>query len=83
MIAIALDAILVLVVIEGLVLAIVKRRTGKGIAPKSLLGMLGAGAFLMLGLRLALGGAGDGPIAACLLGSLIAHVADLASRWRE
>ena len=83
MIAQALDAILGLVVIEAIGLVVLNQTTGHGLAPKKILGMLAAGFFLMLATRLALGGAGDAPIAACLFASLLAHLADLAIRWRE
>ena len=82
MIATALDAILVFVIVEGIALVLLFRRTGRGIAPRRLLGNLAAGFFLMLAVRLALAQTGDGPIAACLLGALAAHVGDLAMRWR-
>lgn len=44
---------------------------------------LAAGAFLLLALRAALAGAGPVWIAASLLGALVAHLADLALRWRR
>ena len=83
MIATALDIILALVIVEGVALTALHGTTGRGIAPRNLLGTLAAGFFLMLAVRLAVGGAGDGPIAASLLGSLVAHLADLAIRWRR
>ena len=82
MIATAIDAILVLVIVEGLALVVLYRRSGRGIAPRRLLGNLAAGFFLMLATRLALAEAGDGPIAVCLLAALVAHLLDLAARWR-
>ncbi len=83
MIAVAIDVILGLVVLEGLGLILLNRATGLGPAARKVPAMLAAGFFLMLATRLALGGAGAGPIATCLLGSLVAHLADLASRWRD
>jgi hypothetical protein len=83
LIAQAIDVILLLVPLEGAALVVLYRRTGRGIAPRRLLGNLAAGFFLMLGTRLALGQVGDGPIAACLLAALAAHVTDLAARWRS
>ena len=81
LLATAIDVILVLVVLEGCGLVWLRRATGRGPAPRAVLAMLAAGFFLMLATRLALGDAGAGPIAACLLGSLAAHVFDLAGRW--
>ncbi len=88
MIALALDVILVLVLAEGLALVALHRFTGAGIPPRRLIGTLAAGFFLMLATRLALAAgaqgtlAAQGAVAACLLAALIAHVADLAVRWR-
>ena len=89
MIALAIDVILALVVAEGLVLVALHRLTGAGIPPHRLLGTLAAGFFLMLATRLGLvaGASGtliaQGAVAACLLAALVAHVADLAIRWRR
>lgn len=83
MIAIAIDAILVLVVIEGLGLVLVRRATGRGPRAGAVPAMLAAGFFLMLAVRLALAGAGEGALAACLLASLVAHLLDLAGRWHD
>ncbi len=83
MIAAALDVILGLVVVEAIALTAWARVTGRGLAPRAILGTLASGFFLMLATRLAVGAAGAGPIAACLLGSLVAHVADLALRWGD
>ena len=83
MIALAVDVILGLVVMEAVVLTAWKRATGQGLAPRAILGTLASGFFLMLATRLAIGGTGGGPIAACLFASLLAHVADLALRWRD
>jgi len=77
------DLILVLVVVEAIVLIIVRRRTGYGVAPLSLCANLAAGAFLLLALRAALVNAAPLWIGASLLGALVAHLADLALRWRR
>ena len=81
LLAAAIDAILVLVVLEGCGLVLWRRVTARGPAPRAVLAMLAAGFFLMLATRLALGDGGAGPIAACLLGALVAHLGDLAARW--
>ena len=82
MIAAAIDVILVLVVIEGTALVVYRRATGRGPEARKVPAMLAAGFFLMLAVRLAQGGAGDGTLALCLVGSLVAHLFDLAGRWR-
>ena len=83
MIAGAVDVILVLVVLEGLGLILLNRATGRGPPARGVPAMLAAGFFLMLAVRLSLAGAGDGPLAACFLAALVAHLADLAQRWRH
>ena len=87
MIAVATDAILVLVILEAVALVLYHRRTGRGIAPSRLLGNLAAGFCLVLAVRLALAGTsrtlgGEAAIGAALFAALIAHLVDLASRWR-
>ena len=77
------DLILVLMVAEGLAIAVWHRRTGQGMGPADLLVSLAAGAFLLLALRAALTGAGWATIAMWLVGALIAHLADVARRWRR
>ncbi|MFZ5558099.1 MAG: hypothetical protein ACOZDY_15495 [Pseudomonadota bacterium] len=76
------DLILGLMVAEGLVLAIYRRRTGRGIALPDLAVNLLAGACLMLALRAALAGSGWVWAAAWLAAALLAHLADLGRRWR-
>ncbi len=76
------DLILLLVLLEAILLAVWHRRTGRGIAPAALAGILCSGAALLLALRAALVGAWWGWVAAALLASLLAHLFDLRSRWR-
>ena len=76
-----IELMLALVVIEALVLATYRLRTGGGIALRPLLANLGAGACLMLALRLLAGHAGWHWVAACLTAALCFHLADLAQRW--
>ena len=83
MIAVALDAILGLVVLEGVALVLLRERTGRGIPSARLIANLAAGFSLMLALRLALAGAPAAWLALCLLAALFAHVADLALSWRR
>ena len=79
------DLALLVMLLELLVLTAYHRRTGRGIAPRDLLGSLAAGFFLVLALRFSLPGAGSGAIALsvllCLTLSLAAHVYDLFRRW--
>jgi hypothetical protein len=75
------DVILVLVAVEWMALAAYRRRTGRGIAAADLLPNLLAGAFLLLALRAALGGAGWPWIMGALVAALCAHFVDLGQRW--
>ena len=74
------DGILLLVAGEALVLAWLARRGGPPLA--SLLVNLASGAALMLALRAALAGSGWAAVAAWMLAGLLAHLADLALRFR-
>lgn len=76
------DAILLLMVLEGALIAILRRRTGTGVPARDLLAMLAAGGCLMLALRAALVGAAWPWIALALSAALVAHLADLVRRWR-
>ncbi len=87
MIALAVDAILVLVPLEALGLVLWRARTGRGIAPRRLLGNLAAGFCLTAALRCALAGSPprlsvQAGIAVLLLAAGIAHLIDLVGRWR-
>jgi hypothetical protein len=76
------DLVLIVVVLEALVLTLSWRLTGRGVAPADLLPTLCAGAFLLLALRVTLAGA-EWPIpCACLAAGGLAHVIDVARRWR-
>ncbi|SDO34326.1 hypothetical protein SAMN05216360_12017 [Methylobacterium phyllostachyos] len=75
-----IDAILLLVAGEALVLAWIGRR--KGLPLPSLLANLASGAALMLALRAALVGAGWIAVAGWMLAGLVAHLADLNLRFR-
>jgi hypothetical protein len=76
------DAILALIVVEGVLLTLLNRQRGVGLAPADLLGVLASGAALLLALRSALVGAPWTSTAAWLAAALIAHLVDLARRWR-
>ncbi|GAC1340627.1 MAG: hypothetical protein NVSMB18_11060 [Acetobacteraceae bacterium] len=77
-----IDWILAGMVLEAAALALLYRRTGRGIEPISLLPTLLAGAMLLLAMRLALGGAWWGWVSVCLLAGLAGHLGDLRQRWR-
>ncbi|ABC21434.1 hypothetical protein F11_03230 [Rhodospirillum rubrum F11] len=77
-----IDAILVLMILEVVALVFWHRLTGRGIAPRQLLGVIAAGAALMIALRSALTGAPWTETALWLSLGLIAHLGDLALRWR-
>jgi len=79
----AIDAILVLVLLEAIVLSALHLRTRRGIAPADLLPNLLAGAFLLLALRAALTAARWEWIALALSAAFAAHLTDLARRWRR
>jgi hypothetical protein len=76
------DLILVLTVIEAVCLVLYWRSRGRGIAPLDLLPNLFAGAFLLLALRLALGGAGWELCCGSLAAAGVSHVVDLGRRRR-
>ncbi len=78
----AVDLILVFMLLESILLAVHRKRTGRGIALIDLAAMLLAGAFLLLALRAALTGASWTWIAVWLLAALVAHLFDLLRRWR-
>ena len=75
------DLMLAFVALEIVVLLIYRARTGRGIPALPLLLNIGAGGCLMLALRATVAEAGWQWIAACLIGALVFHVADLGQRW--
>jgi len=75
--------ILGLMLVEGLLLGVFHRATGRGIAPLDLAPNLAAGALLLLALRAALVDASPLAPAPWLAAALLAHLADLARRWRR
>ena len=77
------DLILLLVLAEAVGLVLLHRQTGRGPAPGALLPNLMAGACLLLALRFGLRGAAWPVVALCLLGSLVAHIADLWERQKQ
>lgn len=77
----AVDLVVGFMALEALVLVIYRRRTGRGLEPVALAGMLLPGLLMLLALRAALTGAAWPWIAGWLLASLAAHLLDLRSRW--
>ena len=75
------DAIIALVAVEGIVLVLWRALTGDGLPVAETLANLSSGAALLLALRIAITGGLSAPVLALLSVALIAHVADLASRW--
>lgn len=75
------DLVLAITAIEAALLLAYHRRTGRGPAPKDVVGMLLAGACLMLALREALVGAEWRWIALWLAAAFVAHLNDLRRRW--
>lgn len=78
-----LDAILLLIVVEAVVLGLWHARTGRGIAPLDLCLNLAAGALLLLAMRAALVSGNAAAAAPWLAAALVAHLADLARRWQR
>ncbi|GAB0116787.1 hypothetical protein [Acidisoma sp. 7E03] len=76
-----IDVILLLVLAEAIGLVLLRRATGRGLSPAAVLANLAAGAFLLGALRFGLAGAGAGWVALCLALALVAHLADLRTRW--
>jgi hypothetical protein len=77
------DLILILVAIEAVCLLFYWRSTKRGVDPADLLPNLCAGAFLLLALRLELGGAGWQLCCLSLAAAGLAHLVDLTRRWRR
>lgn len=77
------DLILALMVVEAVALGLLWARTARGVPPIALIVNLGAGALLLLALRAALTHAGTATMASFLGLALVAHLVDLAMRWRD
>jgi hypothetical protein len=77
------NLILLGVAAEAVILIVHHSRTGRGVAPIDLLVNLLAGACLLMAVRSALIQSSWERTAAWLAAALIAHIADLAQRWRS
>ena len=75
-----IDVVLVLMVLEGAILLLIRRRTGRGLPIRQLAATLLSGGMLMLALRAALTGARWQVLATLMFASLVAHLIDLALR---
>jgi hypothetical protein len=75
------DAIIALIAVEGVVLVLWRALTGGGLTVAEIVANLSSGAALLLALRMAISGGLSASVLALLSVALIAHVADLASRW--
>jgi hypothetical protein len=78
-----IDAILALIVVEGIALVTWRRLTQSGPDVAGLIANLAAGAFLFLALRTVLAGAAQAMTGLCLIAALVADLADLGLRWRK
>jgi len=78
---VVLDLILAAMAVEGLGLTLRYALTGRGIAPADFLANLLSGMCVLLGMRLALGGAWWGFVSGSLLGALVFHLVELRRRW--
>lgn len=77
------ELILGIVAVEAALLLIVWRSKGRGVSPGDLLPNLCSGAFLLLALRLSLGGVGWEWCCVSLAAAGALHLVDLNRRWRR
>lgn len=77
-----IDIIILLVIIETAALFALHRFTGRGPRPQALLPTLASGLLLMIALRAAIADLHWELIALPLSLALVAHLLDLAQRWR-
>lgn len=75
------DLAIAITLVEGGVLWLLHRRTGRGVAPRDLLPNLTAGLCLMGAARASITGAGWHWVAAGLLAAGLAHAVDVRRRW--
>ena len=77
-----IDGIIALLALEAVALVALRMLRGRGPSVASSLANCMAGGALFLALRAAMADAPFAVIGGCLLVALVAHVADLATRWR-
>ena len=78
-----IDLILVFMALEGGILWLYRRATGRGVRAPTLIATLFAGGSLLLALRGALTGSSWEWVAAWLTAGLVAHLNDLRCRWNN
>lgn len=78
-----IDGVIVLTVMEVILLAVIHRRSGRGIAPSEILLNVLSGLSLMLALRIALSGSPSVLVLGALLLAGIFHGLDILRRWRR
>jgi ABC-type spermidine/putrescine transport system permease subunit II len=76
------DLVLLVLLAEATALFLWHRRTGRGLAPLALAGLVLPGVAFALALRAALTGAGWHWVAAALVAAFLAHGFDVAVRMR-
>ena len=79
----AVDLAIAITVIEGVVLAVYHRVTGRGVAPKQYVLNVLSGLCLMLALRFALTDSDRLWVALSLSASGVIHALDMTTRWRR
>jgi len=77
-----IDLVIAFTLVEGGVLALYHRSTGRGVAPRAFLLNMVSGLCLMLALRCLANDAGDTAVAAWLLAAGVAHGSDIRMRWQ-
>ena len=77
------DLVLVVLAMEVVALALLRRATGRGPTLGAVLSLALPGAALVLALRVALTDGWWGWIGVWLAVALVAHLIDLRGRWRE
>ena len=77
-----IDLILALVVLEAMLVAMVRQRTGRGIAFVDFIASLAPGVALLMAIRAQAGNHAWTSVAFWLVVALAMHVADLARRWQ-
>jgi hypothetical protein len=77
------DLALVLVALEVAAVAVYRVATGRGPSLLPFIANIVSGLCLMVALRFALSSVGSGAIILAITGSLVAHLIDLAWRWRR
>jgi len=76
------DLVLLVLLAEAAALYLWHRRTGRGLAPLALAGLILPGVAFALALRAALSGAGWGWVAAALVAAFFAHALDVLVRLK-